>query len=927
MSFWQIIDSILFQPLQLIFEILYMLANRIIDNPGLSIIALSLMMNFLVLPLYMRADALQEEEKQTEARMHKTVAHIKKCFKGDEKMMMLQTCYRQNNYKPTDVLKSATSLLLEIPFFIAAYRFLSGLSLLEGVKFGPIADLSQPDGLITIAGFSINILPIIMTAVNLVSCIIFTKDSPLKTKIQLYAMAVFFLFFLYTSPSGLVFYWTLNNVFSLVKTIFYKLKNPGKVLRILASVVGVAFFVYGFFFYPSLSTRRAALFAVLAIGLQIPLIWSLVSKKLPKKEAKEAKPNMLAFVLGGLFLSVLTGAIIPSAVIKSSPQEFVDLTYYLNPNWYIVSAFCLALGIFVLWFGVFYRLAEDKTKVLFEKLIWILCGVFTVDYMAFGNNLGILSNSLQFESGLSFTRKEQLINIAILIGIIAVFFLIFKFLRKYTVAVTGVCLAALIGMSIFNVVGITKSVSEISDQATKEGTNVSITLSKDEQNVIVIMLDRGMGEYIPYIMNEKPELLEKFDGFTYYENMVSHGGSTNFTTPSLFGGYEYTPTELNARSDESLKDKQNEALKVMPTLFSNEGMDVTVINPVYAGYQFIPDISIYDDVDNVSAYRTAGAFLDTESKKQALSNNMRNFFCYSAMKVMPLTVQPVIYENGYYCSDKCSTTEVSYTTQAITSPHTASGYNKTFMDAYNMLVALPELTEVNKGKGNFLMMVNDATHEPTLLSEPDYVPAEYVDNTLYDAENEARFTLNGQTLDMSSYNSQISSYQVNVAALTQLGNWFDYLRESGAYDNTKIVICSDHGSGLYHLGKIFIDDNQHDDWTNVERYMSLLMVKDFNATGFETNKDFMTSADVPSLAMEGIISNPVNPFTGNKIDTAEKTAHPQYVIVSGDWDTEKNNGNTFLPARWFTVEKDVRDTGNWKFIAADAVLTNEEYKK
>ena len=44
---------------------------------------------------------------------------------------------------------------------------------------------------------------------------------------------MFFLFFLYTSPSGLVFYWTLNNLFSLVKTIFYKLKHPREVLAVL----------------------------------------------------------------------------------------------------------------------------------------------------------------------------------------------------------------------------------------------------------------------------------------------------------------------------------------------------------------------------------------------------------------------------------------------------------------------------------------------------------------------------------------------------------------------------------------------------------------------------------------------------------------------------------------------------------------------
>lgn len=49
----------------------------VIGNPGLSIIVLSLVMNFLVLPLYMRADALQEEERDMEARLHRGVTHIK----------------------------------------------------------------------------------------------------------------------------------------------------------------------------------------------------------------------------------------------------------------------------------------------------------------------------------------------------------------------------------------------------------------------------------------------------------------------------------------------------------------------------------------------------------------------------------------------------------------------------------------------------------------------------------------------------------------------------------------------------------------------------------------------------------------------------------------------------------------------------------
>ena len=100
MSFWDILGTLLIKPLQLLFEVVFVMANRVVGDPGLAIIALSLAMNFLVLPLYRRADAMQEEERETELRLHKGVAHIKKTFRGDERMMMLQTYYRQNNYKP-----------------------------------------------------------------------------------------------------------------------------------------------------------------------------------------------------------------------------------------------------------------------------------------------------------------------------------------------------------------------------------------------------------------------------------------------------------------------------------------------------------------------------------------------------------------------------------------------------------------------------------------------------------------------------------------------------------------------------------------------------------------------------------------------------------------------------------------------------------
>ena len=142
---------------------------------------------------------MQEEERQIDQKLSPWVKHIKSAFKGDERFMILQTFYRQNNYKPTDALKGSISLLLEIPFFIAAYQFLSHLQIIKGVSFGPIADLGAPDAMFVVAGFTINVLPILMTLINFVSASIYMKGFPLKSKVQMYGMAIIFLVFLYNN--------------------------------------------------------------------------------------------------------------------------------------------------------------------------------------------------------------------------------------------------------------------------------------------------------------------------------------------------------------------------------------------------------------------------------------------------------------------------------------------------------------------------------------------------------------------------------------------------------------------------------------------------------------------------------------------------------------------------------------------------------
>ena len=120
-----------------------------------------------------------------------------------------------------------------------------------------------------------------------------------------------------------------------------------------------------------------------------------------------------------------------------------------------------------------------------------------------------------------------------------------------------------------------------------------------------------------YEENGLGHLVEQFDGFTYYPNTISLGHSTNNAAPSLFGGYEYSPANLNKRADELLVDKHNEALKVLPTIFSDNGWKVSVGDPPYANYERLSDVSIYDDIPNVNAFLMDGYFASEEEKEIA----------------------------------------------------------------------------------------------------------------------------------------------------------------------------------------------------------------------------------------------------------------------------------------------------------------------
>ncbi|NLC88576.1 MAG: sulfatase-like hydrolase/transferase [Clostridiaceae bacterium] len=886
----KIMDTALLAPLKLLFQLIFGFVYETLGEAGWAIIVLSLVMNLILLPFYRQGDKIQQAAADKERRLQKGVRHIRKTFSGEERLMMLQTYYRQNDYKQTDALRGSIALLLEIPFFIAAYQFLSGLTLLEGASFGPISNLAASDGLLQIGSRQLNALPLLMTLFNVLSVIVYTRQSTLRTKIQLYAMAGFFLIFLYNSPAALLLYWTLNNLISLIKNLLTS--NPwSEKLKVRLS---------------ESRSRRAG--------------------KLKVVSRESLTKSRRLFLAAAVFLTALCGLLIPSTYIASSPLEFVDIYHYEHPGIFVLTTFLFAAGVFLVWLPIFYRLSAPKIKAFLSVAALLVSGLALSNYMFFARDLGVISPVLQYEEGMTFLPREQITNWLIILLLAALLVLLLRLFGQKLISILLVGALALSAMSVSNLHSINQAIRDL-DLTSANGISSTLQsqphfyLSKKSRNVVVMMFDRALGTMLPYIFNEKPELEQQFAGFTYYPNTISYGGHTNFAAPPLLGGYEYTPLEMNKRSDEALMDKHNEALKVMPVIFSDNGYKVTVCDPPYANYRWFSDLTIYDDYPDIERYITKGKFSRQESQAD-LGRNNRNFFLFSLMKTLPLSLQPLLYDQGNYRYLPDQQGELASSSQTIQSLSKASGFRKAFLQSYDVLQNFSAMTKISDEEENtFLFLSNDTTHEPMLLQTPDYVPAAQVDNKDYDAASGSRFQNkeNGRKLKVETTN-QMAHYHINMAMMLQLGQWFDDLREQGVYDNTRIIIVSDHGSDLRQLTEL-MPDYPGGGKIGLEFYCPLLLVKDFNSDQFSVSESFMTNADVPTLAFAGLIDNPVNPFTGKEINNNEKFNHEQFITLSHVYQTDINDGNTFLPSAWASVHDDLWQASNWKFYPEEQVLS------
>ncbi len=203
----------------------------ITGNFGIAIILFTILIRALLFPIAQKSFKSMEKMKKIQPEMKR----IQTLYANDKQRMNIELAmlYKRSGINP---LSGCLPLLLQIPVFFALYKSLViSIEMRQAPFFGWIKDLSVADptsifnlfGLLPYEPYSwlphLGILPIIMGLTMYIQQMMQPNMSldPTQAKIMKFLPILFTIMFA-GLPSGLVLYWSVNNILSIIQQRFIK---------------------------------------------------------------------------------------------------------------------------------------------------------------------------------------------------------------------------------------------------------------------------------------------------------------------------------------------------------------------------------------------------------------------------------------------------------------------------------------------------------------------------------------------------------------------------------------------------------------------------------------------------------------------------------------------------------------------------------
>lgn len=194
--------------------------HNLIPNYGVAIVLVTVCIKILFWPVQAKSiKAMKEMQK-----FQPVMAKLREKYKDDPQKLNaeMMRLYKEHKINP---FAGCLPMLVQIPVFIAFYSMLRSAVELRGASFLWIKDLSQPDTILRVLGLPLNPLPLLMGASMIWQMKLTpqTGDSQ-QQKIMMF-MPVIFLVICYNMASGLVLYWTVQQLLSIAQQ-WWSLRQP-----------------------------------------------------------------------------------------------------------------------------------------------------------------------------------------------------------------------------------------------------------------------------------------------------------------------------------------------------------------------------------------------------------------------------------------------------------------------------------------------------------------------------------------------------------------------------------------------------------------------------------------------------------------------------------------------------------------------------
>lgn len=422
--------------------------------------------------------------------------------------------------------------------------------------------------------------------------------------------------------------------------------------------------------------------------------------------------------------------------------------------------------------------------------------------------------------------------------------------------------------------------------ASPAATEPPLVLSRSGPNVLIIFLDRFMGGYIESFLERDTTLRTRLSGFTWYPRTVAAGENSIAGVHPVFGGYDYVPRAMNARG-KPLRDVSAEAYNILPKNFSRAGYDVHFVNPRGLGFTMEGDCSYLDGPNiqcahvPVSIARDRAAELGVPVSALSKSNYGDLLVLLGSMRAAPYSLKAVLNQRGPW------------------RPFMDHSAGTTFRQ-WAELEALPRLTKVTDSGEHFNVYWNILPHEPYFMGEdcrPRGTPLALTRSEVARRGHASLFAL-----------------QHAIAArcsLQLVATYFDWMRQVGVYDQTRIIVVSDHGI----VGPVEDSSSRAVAGGTTKnlfvRTRPLLLVKARGSSApLQISEEFLPNAEVPRIACEEI-GGCTNPYLNDR-PIKSKALDKPFVVSLVPWQFNRQKHDAFVILRELQLTgSDPYDVRNW----------------